>query len=74
MGLIIDITPRVSVELRRESFVLSNGDDEDPSTWEQAEYAYTDAQACYSALDRVLRSDRYLDHMGRVLAEQEKRR
>lgn len=65
VGLIIDISPLVSIELRRDSFrLIVDYDDPFPI---DPEYRYEEAGALLAALTKVTKSDRYLDYMGKVL-------
>lgn len=57
MGLVIDVTERVSVELRRESVILYVEDER------SVEYSYEDVSAIKEAIDTVLKDKRYIDHM-----------
>ena len=66
MGLIVEISPLVSVELRRDSFRLYV-DYDDPVPIEDPEYRYEEAGPLLAALTAVTKSDRYLDYMGKVL-------
>jgi hypothetical protein len=59
MGLVIDVTDRVSVELRRESFILYVEDER------SVEYNYEDAEAVKTAMATVVMEARYLEHMGK---------
>lgn len=63
MGLCIDISKRVSVELRRESFRLYVGTDADQV--ESVEFDYKDFADIQAALFKVEKSDRYLDDFPR---------
>lgn len=56
MGYIIDIDARVSVELRRESFILVAGTDTDNVA---AEYDYRDLPAIVNGIAEVMSSERY---------------
>lgn len=61
MGFQIEINARVTVELRRESFILYVGDDDDATNVATIECDYRDVGAIADAVYRVQRSDRYLD-------------
>ena len=66
MGLIVEISPLVSIELRRDSFRLCV-DYDDPSPAESPEYRYEEAGPLLAALTAVTKSGRYLDYMGDML-------
>ena len=66
MGLMIEISDRVSIELRRTSVILYV---EDPSDADSVppEWAYEDVQAIIGAFTRVTKESRYFDYMGAKL-------
>lgn len=60
MGFIIDVTDRISVELRRESVILYVGTEEENTP--SIEYSYDDVNAIIHALHEVKAHDRYKQH------------
>ncbi len=61
MGIRVEISERVTLELQRESFILYVAGEE------EVEYGYENAAEFAAALDRVLRSDRFRDWLSQRL-------